>query len=195
MTRKSKRREHRAGEAARQQPDAPPALDVMGSVAQTLIGGMLGIIFLPLVWVFVDRLLDPGPKDELGETLVQLAIAVAFCGGAWAIAGARYRVAMDAATQSVTWTRSLFGLPLHRVRWARGEIEAVAVGERYTMRGHKYYAIDLVGPRGRRPLKTDSERGAEAQRWADALGVACDDPSRAQAESKVPATLRKRRSR
>src|SRR3954471_14146137 len=118
MTRKSKRREDRAGEAARQQPDAPPALDVMGSVAQTLIGGMLGIIFLPLIWVFVDRLLDPGRKDELGETLVQLAISAALCGGAWATAGARYRVAMDAATQGVTWTRSLFGLPLHRVLWA-----------------------------------------------------------------------------
>lgn len=118
MTRRSRRREHRAGEAARQHPGAPAALDVMGSVALTLIGGMLGIVFLPLVWVFVDRLLDPGPKDELGETLVQLAIAVAFCGGAWATAGSRYRVAVDAATQSVTWTRSLFGLPLHRVRWA-----------------------------------------------------------------------------
>ena len=115
------------------------------------------------------RLVDPGPKDELGETLVQLAIAVALCGGAWATAGARYHVAMDAATRSVTWTRSLFGLPLHRVCWTREEIEAVAVNERHTMRGHRYYAIDLVGPRGRRPLTTDSQRGVEAQLWAEAL--------------------------
>lgn len=55
------------------------------------------------------------------------------------------------------------------------------------MRGHRYYAIELVGPRGRRPLKTDSERGVEARLWAEALGVACDDLSRAQADSKVPA--------
>jgi hypothetical protein len=163
-----------------------PSLEVTGSVALTLIGGMLGIVFLPLVWVFIDRLLDPVRNDEMGETLVQLAIAIAFCGGAWAAAGGRHRIAMDAATHGVTWTRSLFGLPLHRVFWAHDEIEAVAVSERRTMRGHRYYTIDLVGPHGRRPLKTDSERGVEARLWADALGVACNED---QPATRSPASV------
>jgi hypothetical protein len=187
MTRRSRHREHRADEVAGQHPAAPPALDLTGWVALTLIGGMLGIISLPLVWVFVDRLVDPRSQHDLGETLVQLAIAVALCGGAWTIAGARHRVSMDAASRSVTWTRSIFGLPVHRVRWAREEIKAVALDERHTMRVHKYYWIDLVGTRDRRPLKTDSKRGAEGRVWADALGVPCEDPSRERAESKVPA--------
>ena len=183
MTRKHKRPKHHAGEAASRQPDAPTALHVTGTVALTLIGGMLGIVFLPLVWVFADRLLDPRPRDELGETLAQLAIAVALCAAAWATAGARHRVTVDARTRSVTWTRSLFGLPLYRVHWVHQEIEAVVVSEHRTMRGHRYYTIGLVGPRGRRPLKTDSERGVEGRLWAEALGVACDE---AGPESETP---------
>ena len=49
MTRRNERHEHRAGDTARQPPDAPPALEVTGSVAQTLICGMLGI-GTPLGW-------------------------------------------------------------------------------------------------------------------------------------------------
>ncbi len=62
----------------------------------------------------------------------------------------------------------------------------MVVDERHTMRNHRYYWIELVGPRGRRPLKTDSERGEEGRLWAEALGVPCDDSSRARAESKAP---------
>ena len=53
MTRTSKCSEHHAGEAVRQQRSAPLVLNVVGtvaSVAQTLIGGMLGIVAATIIF-------------------------------------------------------------------------------------------------------------------------------------------------
>src|SRR5262245_10100162 len=77
----------------------PPA-NVSSPWPGLLIGGLLGLISLPLVWVFVDRLLDPGPRDERDETLIGLAIAIGFAALAWGAAFARHRVAVDGAAQT-----------------------------------------------------------------------------------------------
>ena len=141
-----------------------------------LIGSILAVASLPLVAVFVDRVFDPARADELGESLIQLAIAVAFAAFSSGCVTARHRVVVDGAAGSVTWTKSLFGVRWRTETWNRLDIEAVgSVATRSPHTWGRLWSIYVVGPRGRRPLEENASTASRAASWARQLGVPYHD--------------------
>ncbi|MBI3707773.1 MAG: hypothetical protein HY246_08860, partial [Proteobacteria bacterium] len=139
--------------------------------AGVLVGSIIGVTGTPLVWVFVDKLFDPGPADDLESTLVQLAIAIAYWSFGWGCVTWRHRISVDETARSITWTKSVFGLRWRSETWHQPDMEAVTV-ERSGRFSSSAYA---VGPRGRRPMLTDQLAVSDARWWAKALGVPYHD--------------------
>src|SRR5262249_49509185 len=110
------------------------------------------------------------------ESLVQLAISLAFALFCWGCVTGRHRVAVDGATRSITWTTSVFGVRWRTERWEGPDIEAV--GSEETRAAHTWgrlWNIYVVGPRGRRPLQEMAGSDGDGPSWARALGVPYHD--------------------
>jgi len=154
--------------------------------AGVIVGSIIALATAPIVWVFVDLLLDPGTAPEdIVPSIVQLAIALLFVGFGLGWATWRHRVSVDGAAHTVTWTKSIFGVPFWRETWQRNEIESVTVqGPR--LRGFSVY---LVSHGGRRPMDLDIFSDADLPKWesaARALGV----PYRDERDPPIPVPAR-----
>jgi hypothetical protein len=164
----------------------PSRHNVTWPVAGMIVGSIIALATAPAVWVFVDRLLDPGTApDDVVPSIVQLAIALLFVGFGLGSATWRHRVSVDGTAHTVTWTKSIFGVRFWRETWQRNEIESVTVqGPR--LRGFSVY---LVSHGGRRPMDLDIFSGADLPKWesaARALGV----PYRDERDPPIPAPAR-----
>lgn len=150
------------------------------------IGVLIALVAAPIVWVFVDRLLDPDfDPEQTGASLVQLAIGLAMFGFGIGVATWRAFVMVDGRTRGVSWIKSLYGLRWTSEAWPAAEIEAVAVEKA----GSRSSAVYVVGPRGRRLIRgdvTDDSGLDEPKAWAKELGVAFRDERRSAASK--PAT-------
>ena len=153
----------------------PSRHNVTWPVAGMIVGSIIALATAPAVWVFIDRLLDPGTApDDIVPSIVQLAIVLLFVVGGLGWATWRYRVSVDGAARTVTWTKSIFGVRIWQETWQRNEIESITVqGPRL-----RRFAVYLVGRGGRRPVDADIYSGVDLSKWesaARALGVPYHD--------------------
>ena len=162
-------------EAHKMSRPLPSGDNVTWPVAGMIVGSIIALATAPAVWVFIDRLLDPGTApDDIVPSIIQLAIVLLFVGGGSGWATWRYRVSVDGAAHTVTWTKSVFFVRFWQETWQRNEIESITVqGPR--LRGFSAY---LVGRGGRRPVDTVIYSGVDLAKWesaARALGVPYHD--------------------
>jgi hypothetical protein len=146
---------------------APLSGNVSSPLGPTIFGLIIAGAMAPGVWFAAADMYHPAtPRDDIARVAIQLVIMLALLAGGLAAVAWRHRVTMDGAAGTVTWTRRLFGVPLHRVTWTRAEMEAIEV--RYSHLLHSSY---LVGKRGRRALGIDQGGYPRARAWARALGL------------------------
>jgi hypothetical protein len=89
----------------------PSRYNVTSPAGGMIVGSIIALATAPIVWVFIDRLLDPGTAPEdIVPSIVQLAIALLFVGFGLGSATWRHRVSVDGAAHTVTWTKSIFGV-------------------------------------------------------------------------------------
>ena len=154
--------------------------------AGMIVGSIIALATAPIVWVFIDRLLDPGTApEEIVPSIVQLAIALLFVGFGLGCATWRHRVSVDGAAHTVTWTKSIFGVRFWQKTWQRNEIDSITVqGPRL-----RRFSVYLVGRRGRRPIDLDPFSSVDLSKWessARALGV----PYRDERDAPIPVPAR-----
>ena len=169
----------------------PLESDVMRPTAGILVGILIAVPTAPLVWVFVDRLFHSGDHPvEIGATIVQLLIAMAFPAFGVALATWRHRISVDTEKRTVMWTKRVFGLKWASETWQASDIEAIAVVDARSWRSPlDFFAIYLVGPRGHRPMRelsVDASDLEAARAWALELEVAFRDE---RPSSRAPTTF------
>jgi len=164
----------------------PSGHNVAWPGAGMIVGSIIALATAPAVWVFIDRLLDPGTApDDIVPSIVQLAIVLLFVGFGLGWATWRHGVSVDGAAHTVTWTKSIFGVRFWRETWRRNEIDSITVqGPRL-----RRFSVYLVGHRGRLPLDLDPFSSVDLSKWeaaARALGV----PYRDERAPPIPAPAR-----
>jgi hypothetical protein len=149
----------------------PSRYNVTSPAGGMIVGSIIALATAPIVWVFIDRLLNPGTgSEDIVPSIVQLAIALLFVSFGLGWATWRHRVSVDGAAHTVTWTKSIFGVRFWQETWHRNEIESITVqGPRL-----RQFSVYLMGPCGRLPMDLHPFSTADLSKWessARALGV------------------------